>query len=87
MEPALLITLFFSALATIFNCIRETPFDNQLDFLNDKPRLVELLRARLIESGWRDELKMYTKGMSSQQYVLGLRVQYGWVLQHPNSSE
>lgn len=74
MESTILISLIFSALATIFNCIRETPFDNQLDFLNDKLRLVELLRARLIESGWRDELKTYTKGRSAQQYAVGLRV-------------
>lgn len=25
-------------------------------------RLVELLKSRLIESGWRDDLKAYTKG-------------------------
>jgi hypothetical protein len=35
---------------------------NKLEETGERERLEELLRTKLIESGWRDELKAYCKG-------------------------
>ena len=36
----------------------------------EKERLKELLRTRLIECGWRDELKTFSKGYNHQQFFV-----------------
>jgi hypothetical protein len=46
---------------------------NKLEETGERERLEELLRTKLIESGWRDELKAYCKGKLSSLAGVGCR--------------
>lgn len=43
--------------------------NEQLMYTGERDRLKDLLRSRLVECGWRDELKSYCKGISFSEVL------------------
>ena len=49
--------------------LKKALIERKLEETGEKARLEEFLRQRLIESGWRDDLKRHCLGKSRTQHI------------------